>query len=375
MITYAQARTPLSGEQIRAEVAAQLAARGVDINSFSELSVPRAELELNAAALAYEQGIRAVLAGCISLVGAAAAGDDWLDVVAVARYQESRIPAIATGWNLTLTAAPAAGTIVFRPRELRAIATTGALFANVNDVEVAIAPGASTTVPFEAVEAGIGGNVPVGAISDFKVGKPGLSCLNGVGSLVRAGRAKETNAAYIARCYAKWGSLGAGNLAWYNYWIPKSAPTVTRWRVRDDNPGGPATVWLYLANAAGPATPTEIVQAEAEILPRKPNGLQVSIFPAPAVPVTVVATLTGDGSNPSLLADATSALLTLASNYDLGPGEIAPSLLVSVLQGGEFDTLGLEGFGGVASVGYTGPSSVVLTAGGVLQITPNLTVV
>jgi len=94
---------------------------------------------------------------------------------------------------------------------------------------------------------------------------------------------------------------------------------VTRWVVRDDNPFGPGTIGVCLANAAGPATQDEVDAVARIVVPLKPLGSQeCRVFAAAPQSLAVRATLYTDGTNPNAEADAQAAVAELAATYPIG---------------------------------------------------------
>jgi uncharacterized phage protein gp47/JayE len=225
-------------------------------------------------------------------------------------------------------------------------------------------------VRFQARTPGTSGNVSPSSFSAVVSGPAGLSIGLSTNVLVTAGRDAETDREYVARALAEWARLG---VAWtrtsFNYWIPLAGDqTVTRWRVRDDNPYGAGTVGVILANASGPATGQEISDVEDLLGDDDVRALgsgALTVIAATSDPLTINITIDGDGTNSTLDADATAAVLALCNAMPLGAATLDHNLVRSVALGGAYPSgitvdIGsgqtqtihpsLPGFGGVVSI-------------------------
>jgi uncharacterized phage protein gp47/JayE len=76
----------------------------------------------------------------------------------------------------------------------------------------------------------------------------------------------ESDPAYYDRGTSQWGklSISVPKLALIAH-AKEAAPTVTKVRVEDDNPHGPGSTELVLANPSGPATPSEVSAVQARL--------------------------------------------------------------------------------------------------------------
>ncbi len=306
-----------------------------------------------------------------------------------------RIPAQRAEWLVGAKVTPAAAPSTIDGTTQGVLqADDGTFFELLQDAAVVLNSGGSYkgTVRVRARTAGVSGNVEAGTITTIR-GPAGVSIDDTVTqTLALAGRDAETDEAVVERALAKWGTLGA---AWsvdaFNYWIPTVAPTVTKWRVRDDNPFGPGTTGAWLANDAGPATAEEVALVQAKMGARDVRPLGSGAFLAlAAIPhaLTLTANLRTDGSNLTLLADATAALAALERAFPIGPASLAATRVIEVLMGSPLASMNvpdlvllsppLPGFAGVLFV--TGPAiddtdgSEHIADGEILVITPDLTI-
>ncbi|HEV8462080.1 MAG TPA: baseplate J/gp47 family protein [Gaiellaceae bacterium] len=357
---FADALTARDPETIREQMLSDAATEGADVAGFDAMSITTAQFSLDARAQSMAEQLRVVLvkAGLPHL--AKDSGSDWVDQVCFGFYQEKRIPALPAVWSWTVTCSAHAGPYTLAPesRELVAVADDGTLFENTNPEAVVIPSGGSAPVQFTCRTPGIVGNQLAGAVTRFVAKKPGLRITNVGGTSVTGGRDAESDDQYIARCFGKWAVLGAGyTRAAFNYLIPLYAPTVTRWFVRDDNPFGPGTVGVWLANAAGPASDGEVAAVLAGLTARdrQPLGTStVRVLKATAHVIMVVGTIFNDGTNAAILGDAVDALGLLSSQWDLGQ-TMPVELVTGVLMGGRFDAFKVPGFTGATDVDLTSP--------------------
>lgn len=222
----------------------------------------------------------------------------WVELLAWNVYQERRTGALFTSGSVTLTCAASAGPYTITPGvtaiqhngdpSLIYYATTGGVLAS----------GGTLTITVKAESPGVKYNAGNNTLTKLVTSLAGVTVNNpgpGAGAtwITSAGADQETIESLVARCEAKWASLAMGfPSVFYSYWARKAAPTITRVRVLDDNPGGPGTIWIYLANAAGPATGGEVSAVQAELDTRIPKAILHTAKAAVGVVVDVTATIT-----------------------------------------------------------------------------------
>lgn len=199
----------------------------------------------------------------------------------------------------------------------------------------------------------------------------GVAISNDPGSQTFAARADETNTEYVTRALAKWGTLAAGgHPSAVAYRILTGVETITKIGVRDDNPNGPGSVDVYLANASGPASLAECAAAQAVFGPYEPLGSRGlwRYLPAVAHAVSITATMQLDGTNPNAIADAEAALDWLQAVFPMQAGKrLDVALLQGILRGGRFaeyvakdadgNEQGIIGFRGVQNVELSAPAA------------------
>lgn len=340
--TYAQAVTARLSSAITAELYDDMAALAVDVAGFGTYSVQRALPELQGRAQQVLEQLRVLVVQGGNPKTANLAGSSWVDITLDGFFDEPRILALKAQWLLQLsTIASSAGPYTCSPGDLVAQDDQDNTYALIEPVKV---PG-SGEIPglFESRVAGVIGNAAPGLIDHLVVGKPGLVVSNSApaGRLVLGGRDAESDAAYLIRCLGKWGLLSAGlrfeerikSAKAYDFLIPGAAPTVTRWLVRDDNPFGPGTIGVCLADAAGPATQEEVDAVAAVLVPIKPLGSgKLTVFAAAPQNVAIVAKLFTDGSNANAEANAQAALAALGVTYPIGSLQVVDLFRAKIVE-------------------------------------------
>jgi hypothetical protein len=403
--TYSQASTPTDQPTYRANTLALLAnppapLQPAPVAGWSARAPQRLLVEDFANQMATESSLRAAIAQTVSPQTAANAGPDWVRAV-IGWFDEDFLPAVAAVWSVQFQCTPSAAPItVDNSSTIQIQSTDGQIFLCTQPTAVVFNSASSYQglLQFTARNPGIAGNVAAANILAGKVltGPAGLSIGPGTPTVVTQGRDIETPLQAIQRCLGKWARLGAG---WtrqaYDFLIPAGSPTgtVTRWRVRDDNPLGPGSITAALAGASGPSTTPEVSAVQAYLESPAVRSLATGIiyvYAAAADPLTVNVTIKGDGSNANLQSDIQAAGAALASLFPIGLATLDNVLFEAVLLGGAFNKISivgaagevltidppLPGFGGaisIQSIDLVAPH--VVPDGAVLELTLNVTVV
>jgi Baseplate J-like protein len=387
-ITFAQASTPSTQAALLSQALISLATSNSPVAGWSKYAPQYVLLNDWARNMAAETSTRATLASMLDLSVLANADPDWVDAF-VTWFGETRIPAIAAVWAVPISATSLPLTV--QPTDAIVLQATGGQFFQLSQGNTVQLPQAG--LEFTARTPGTVGNVAASSITKIVSGPPGLT-ITGTPTLYTVGRDIETPGAAIARCVAKWGILGAG---WTNdafdYWIPTTAPTITRWLVRDDNPLGPGTTLAILADAAGPATTAEVAAIQAKMGARNVRPLGSSTFLAMAAgldALTLNIVVKGDGTNGSLQAAIIAGLSALAAPYAIGPAILSLDIVRSVALGAAYPSIDVDdGSGNLSTLvvqipGFTGAGEIVscdlaashtVPGADVLVLTPNVTVV
>jgi hypothetical protein len=378
MATLAEVLTKKTTTELLPEVLADLDAEGASVEGFSPYSVNRAMPTLAARAMAYEQGLRVDIVEAGFLDDVDEKDPDWIDRHVLGFFRVARLRATKAVHSFRLLNTTTGGPYTIAPRALEASTNDGIKFRNINTTQLTLAAGNTATLnlDFEAVEVGITGNISPGDITKLTTPIPGVDIVNLPGTLIKAALDTETNRQYVERALARWGTLAAGGHATaLRYNVQQAAPTITRVGIRDDNPFGPGSVGVYLANASGPATTDEIADLIAPLTPIEPLGSgEYRYLAANENNVIIQAVLDLDGTNVAAATNAAQALQKLAAQWPMATGTLDIALIYGVLRGGAYKKYGLTGFGGVESVQLvspTGPTS--LAAQEVLTIATSIT--
>lgn len=373
--TLAEALTARAQGAVLTDLLDALAAAGVDANGFGTFSVERALPEIEAAAQAKHESLRvAVVKGGILDLAATLDDPGWLRRLARGIFRIDWVPALKAVHTFTVTNRSALSSPQFKPRDILVSTDGGILFRSTGSGSLPAGIGQSIPMEFTAEVAGIEGNIGPGEITKIITSPSAITVSNGSDSLVTAGKEDEANSLLVQRCIGRWSDLGNGTAPGFVYRATLAAPSITRVFVRDDNPFGPGTSAVYLANASGPATTTEVALVEADYVAnnRKTVGMPATVFAAaPSHAVSVVATLYLNGANANAKNDALAALATFESVFE--GGTLYPETIRAILMGGAFPALSLPGFLGVKNVVLSSPTAdTILTVGEVLVINASL---
>lgn len=378
MITLQEARTPQTAAEVQQGLLADLAAAGVDAAGFSPFSVTDALPGVVAKALAHQTSLRADIArlSFLELLINAPGADAWTDHIVYAWFGIRRIPATKAKWLFRVAAVPAVGTVTAPPRTL--IAEAGVVLFE-NTTEITISGGQGFLKEFECRVAGTAGNILPHAVTGFKVGLAGLLTTNFAGGMLYAGRDQERNADYIARGRAKFAARArGGSRAAYLVWVHEAfdvgglVSPITKIGVDDTNPNGPGSTDIYLANAAGPATPTEVGVVDEYLQAFRGLGTgPLRVLPAPAKTAAIAGVLYSTSA--TALAEAGAKWQALAADLPLGGGPKGV-LYLDAIRGA---VLGPDGVAGVYKFDVSSPAGdtrlstfdvVTFSTGGVSQV-------
>jgi uncharacterized phage protein gp47/JayE len=326
-----EALTTQTEQEAREELASDLAARGVDDKGFPDTSTQRRLLDSAAASQARASKLRAQLtmAGSRALVEQipdADGRDAWAEYLSLGFYGLPRDPATRAQHRFVLTNAATGVQREIAPRQLRARAGK-VEFINLEGGTLLI--GGTLPLTWEAQTAGVVGNVPPGTVRQLVTALAGVTidnpAISGQGSsITKAARDAERNASLLARGDARWGATSAGGSPGsYIEWIDQAfkyagvEKTVTKWLVDDENPNGPGSTDVYLANDAGGATADEIAIVSAYYAIRRGTGTgPLRVLSATPRVLTYTATLYSTSGN--AVADAIAADAELTADLDIG---------------------------------------------------------
>jgi len=277
MTTLAELFAPRSADAITAEQLAALAAALFPVDSWASGSAARMLVRADATSLARVEATVAEIAK--GAYGPTATGD-WLDLFAESRFDLTRIAATYAAGEVVLTVASGAGPF--------AIAAGGLLVSDgttrwrsTNTVTVNISSASPTTMTVRAELAGTGGNAANNTVTRISSpALPGVTCNNpviGATSTWLSASAidREGDAAYLARCLARWATLGSGfTRDAVAYWCrsAETSPGVNAGATRISfGPGkGDGTYTVYVAGASGVLAGPAVTAIQTELNLRKP---------------------------------------------------------------------------------------------------------
>ena len=300
-------------------------------------------------------------------------------------YGVSRVQAQQAQWTIGVSIPVSAAPLTLTSSTTAVFTSqTGVVFILSISSPVTLTSGSLTAnVTVTARNAGTSGNVVPGTITQCS-GPVGLTVNTSASqSLLIAGREAQGDSQAIQTAQGRWAALGAGYSAKaFDYLIPTWCPTITQWSINDAAPLGVGTACVYLADAAGPATSSEVATVQAALNANQAlcsNGVTAYAGTVASVPVT--ATIQSDGTNPNLLTQATAALASIQAAIPMKGAVLPISLIVAALQGGSIVNptmlvngvatvvdLFLQGFSGVVEVTLSAPSRDQTFAVGIIPV-------
>lgn len=336
-VTVAQATAIKTQTAILAQMYADADMFGVDVTGVQAERMFRTLFELESRAKRAEVDIRVAVAlsGFLD-----SSSGSWLTLLAKGVYTLPRNPATRAIRGIAIIATPMASGGTIPAKQMLVQTVVGgktSRWRNVNDFQ--IVPG-STVGPylFEAVDAGSAANFPDGAMFTLVSTLAGISLHDGgfkEGTGSQFGADEESDASLRKRCKAQWPAtaLWGTRLAFARYiqeaFDAAGLPnTITRFALDDTNPNGPGSWDLYLANALGAATATEVAAVAAYFATIEQAGTgphRVFAAVAKNIALTVLLKGTTDSST------AQTLLVAMLSAVSLG-GTVYRSEIAGTLQ-------------------------------------------
>lgn len=290
--------TPRTADAIVTSELATLATEEFPVDAWAEGGAARSLVRADATALAVVESTVASLA--LGAYGDTATGD-WLDLLAASRFDLTRIAATYATGEVRLTVAsgagpftiPAGGLLVsdgtLRWRSTEAIATT-------------LSSAAVTTFTVRAEVAGEDYNAAPNTITSIlSPALPGVTCNNPViGAtstwLSTSAVNREGDAALLARCRARWATLGSGfTRDAVAYWCrsAETAPGVNAGctRVSFGPVPGDGTYTVYVASSTGVLAGASVTAVQTELNLRKPITDTPTVVAAASATITVAGTV------------------------------------------------------------------------------------
>lgn len=289
--TLEEIRADLTLEEATAEILAQAQALGFETSGWqSEASWEKGGIQkamIVIIAFAYWR-VRLFISALSYLIFVSDSTGTALTALSDSHFDNQRALSVAAQYNLKLT-----GGAVGPPHTIaidEVVATDGTRTYRVKQAGTVLAS-SSTTLLFEAEVPGTDGNVGDNTITQLVTTLAGVTVTNEAGSLVTAGAEEETDANLRSRDTEKWATLSTVEAIAERYqYIARQVVTNVRVAVDDSNPGGPGTVYVYIAAEDGVATGGEVTLVDTAIDAAKFGGTH-STFAAAANTMTVTATV------------------------------------------------------------------------------------
>lgn len=380
--------TPVTEEEALDLALSTLGALGFSVTSWHEGSVQRTLVQLGAT-------LYSSVTSTVAQIAAAGfnqlSSGGWLDVLSEDYYANTRVAGVVTQGVFRLTASAVAPPVAISADMLQIADTATAIptthtFRNTSPAApVVLAPGGTLDIDVEAEVAGTGSNIANSVPLYLWTSLVGVTVTNPpVGAtgtwISRAGTDAETDARLQTRNTSKWSTLSYAAVdGAYKNWALAADTSVTRVKVRSNNPYGPGTVDVVCATAIGGISPAQATAILAYIngsgtTGRRPLGDVVTVQTASAIAMTISGIVTVDAaySATTTLAAVKAALLAVVNDTDIGgtvippattPGYVIRSKLVAAV----------EALDGVISANITAPAAdLALTE---LQVIDQTTVV
>jgi uncharacterized phage protein gp47/JayE len=256
---------------------------------------------------------------------------DSLTLFARGFHQIERYPATQAVHQFRLSDVSSVGPVNVAAGERVAYANNGQEFRNVDALVVPL--DGYIDGNWKAEESGALANVAVGTVTRLRAPIVGVTVSNPAisgeaGSIVTAGRNQETDAQLGQRLDDHWGSVGSGgNEAAYRFWVTESfdvdglTSSITRIKILTNNPYGPGSIGVIIANAGGSATGAEITRVDEYLQDRKALGsgqLLVSAATSQSVLVSGSVGIRAGYVEADVLTAIEEALDTYESEFSIG---------------------------------------------------------
>lgn len=278
-LTLAQLRSPMTRAQALASFIAILDSLGFNASSWQAGSIQRTVLE----AAAHGWSSVTTIADSLSrIVFNADASGDALTAYSASHYANSRTAATYTTGMIRLTCAAVAGPYGIVASQVVAADSAGHTYRNTG--AGTLYPGGTLDLEVVAEVSGTGSNVANGTITTLQTPLAGVTVSNpaygGTGTwITTAAVDAEADGTLRTRNTSRWGTLSyASPAAAYENFALGADPDVTRVWVDDSNPGGPGTLYVYCARAAGTATAPDVANVQAAFNLKHPcNAIPTAI--------------------------------------------------------------------------------------------------
>ncbi len=322
-MSLAEIQTPLTRDSVRELILELLTDADFPVEAWQDEGAARMIVEVGAALGAQQSEPIATLA---KMLFVALSVDNFLDALLQSNYQETRNPAVAATFPVTLvnaggvTHVKAAFETVFR-------ATNGQTFSNTAGYTAA--GSASTEIAVRCDLPGSAGNIPAQTL-EITTPIAGVTAeFEGVFTTV--GADAEADPQYRERATAKWPTLRAESIdAALTNRIRTAVPSIFSVGYDSDNPRGPGTQDVYLAGENATAGGADVIAAQAvldlQVFGNGTEDKQCKAIAAPTVTQDIAATvyvqgISADEATTTLDALWREFLKTIPiGGFDLSPG-------------------------------------------------------
>ena len=374
-VSLASLLTPVTEEEALDLALATLSALGFNVTSWQDGSTQRTLVQLGATLYSSVTSTVAQIAAA-GFNQLSSAG--WLDVLSEDYYGNTRVAGVVTQGVMRLTASAAAPPVAITADVLQIADTATALptthtYRNTSPAApVVLAPGGTLDIDVEAEVAGTGSNIANSVPLFLWTSLVGVTCTNPpVGAtgtwITRAGTDQETDARLQTRNTSKWSTLSYAAVdGAYKNWALAADTSVTRVKVRSNNPYGPGSIDVVCATAIGGITPAQADAIRQYILGNNPDGSTtgrrplgdiVTVQTASAIAFTVSGTVTVDADYTATTTATVirNAILAVLNATDIG-GTIIPPAATGVVVHSKI-VAAVEALDGVISASITTPAA------------------
>jgi uncharacterized phage protein gp47/JayE len=261
-LTVQQLLRPVSESEAFDDAIAILQSLGFNASSWQSGSRPRTIVQLIARLQAsLSQTVAQIVEGGFLPT----ASGPFLDLLGESHYGLVRVGATSTEGVFRLAASAAAPPHTITVGQLQ-IATTATQEATTRTYRSqtggTLNPGGTLEIEVSAEEAGAVGNIPSSQPLFLWTPLVGVTATNPPDAtsgtwITEVGIDREADDRYRERCSSRWSTLSyAATEGAYRNWALEASSSVTRVRVRDDNPQGPGSVEVILGSSVGSVSPT-----------------------------------------------------------------------------------------------------------------------
>lgn len=345
---------------------------GFNATSWQDGSIQRTIVQLGANLYAsLSATIPQIAAGGFTRLASGA----WLDLLSENFFGNTRVAAVKTQGVMRFIASATAPPAVIAIGDLQIADTataTGSTHTYRNTTGGSLGPGGTLDLEVEAETAGAAWNISTSTTLYMWTSLVGVTVTNpAVGAtstwITRAGTDAETDARLQDRDISKWSTLSYAAVdGAYRSWALEADDSVTRVKVRSNNPYGPGTVDVVCATAIGGISGTQATDILAYInsdngdgtfTGRRPLGDVVTVQSASAIAFTIAGTVTVDAdytatTTATAIQDAIKAVLNAT---DVG-GTVIPPASTGVVVHSKI-VAAIEALDGVISVSITTPAA------------------